>query len=209
MIKFKFCLMLVCCIQITSGFAQNQYFTGKITYQNQFYSLTGEDVTLQVSKMMGSEQFYYTNARNYKSELNGSILTSLIYNAESNILYTIFPDNTAQKVDGSTESDSIVKVTFFEKDTLISERKCKGLSMEGLKTSFIYYYDPIISVEVENFKNHNYGNWNDYLIASKGALPILYITKTPYFNWVAKAIKIEEMEISDSFFELPKEIIIK
>jgi hypothetical protein len=209
MIKFKFCLVLLICAKLTSSFAQNQYFSGKITYQNLFFSLAGKDITLQVNKMMGAEQFYYTNAHNYKSELNGTAITSLIYNGKSNTLYTIFPNNTAQKVDGITQSDSIVKITYFEKDTVISERKCKGLSMEGLKSSYIYYYDPLISVEVENFKDHNYGNWNDYLVASKGALPILYITKTPYFNWVAKASKIEELEILDDFFELPKDISIK
>ena len=202
-------ILLISIIQLNFLTAQNKDFVGRILYKNVFFTPTGVNITAKVSPALGAEQDYYTNANNYKSVLNGSAMFMQLYSGLTNKYYIVLPNKTAQEIDGSTVSDSVINVQHVKSDTLILGRKCKTFVMTTLQSVTTYFYDPTLKVNKENFKMHEYGNWNRYLQESNGALPIKYTVKTKMFTWDAEAIKIEEMNLVDKDFELSSDIIIK
>ena len=80
--------------------------------------------------------------------------------------------------------------------------------MKTGQTETYYYYDPNLKVNKDNFKKHEFGQWNRFLQESNGALPVKYIVKTNLFTWDAEATKIESMNLTDKDFELGSDIKI-
>ena len=202
-------IFLLQILQLQFVTAQNKDFVGRILYKNMFFTPTGVDITAKVSPAMGAEQDYYINAHNYKSVLNGAAMLMQLYNGETNKYFVVLPNKTAQEIDGSTVSDSVLNVQHLKTDTLILGRKCKAIVVSTVGSITTYFYDPTLKVNKENFKMHEYGNWNRYLQESNGALPIKYTVNTKMFTWDAEAIKIEEMNLVDKDFELSSDIKVK
>lgn len=196
--------------QLTTSTAQNKNFIGRILYKNAFTTPTGVDLTAQLSGVMGAEQDYYINENNYKSVLNGSAITMQLFNGATNKYYMILPNKTAQEIDATIVSDSVLSVEHIKAaDTLILGRKCPSVVIKTAESLTIYFYDPTLKVDKVPFNKHEFGNWNRYLQESNGALPIKYISQSKMFTWTAEAIKIEEKALTDKDFELGNDIKIK
>ena len=208
MLKMLF-VLLISIVQLNLVTAQNKDFAGRILYKNTFLSPKGVDITSKVASVLGAEQDYYINGRDYKSVCNGTAITMQVYKNESNKYYMILPNKTAQVMDGSGKADSILSITHVKTDTLILGRKCKSVVVKESKTTTTYFYDPTLKINKDNFKKHNLGNFNRYLQESNGALPIKYIVVSQAFTWDAEATKIEELKLTDKDFELGADIQIK
>jgi hypothetical protein len=205
----KLFVLLISVIQLNLIIAQNKDFVGRILYKNTFLSPKGVDITSKVAGVLGAEQDYYINGRDYKSVCNGTAITMQVYKNESNKYYMILPNKTAQVMDGSGKADSILSITHVKTDTLILGRKCKSVVVKESKTTTTYFYDSTLTINKDNFKKHNLGNFNRYLQESNGALPIKYIVVSQAFTWDAEATKIEELKLTDKDFELGADIQIK
>ncbi len=197
------------CLCLNTNYAQNKDFVGRILYKNTFFAPNGTDITKMVVPALGAEQDYYTNATNYKSVMNGSAMTMQLYIGKTNKSYIVLPNKTATETDASTNTDKVLSVTHSKTDTLILGRKCKSVVIKTEQTATIYFYDPTLKVNKDNFAKHNYGNWNRLLTETNGALPVKYITTIPQFTWDAEAIKIEEMTLTDKDFELGADVTVK
>jgi hypothetical protein len=190
----------------TYCFAQTTFFEGRIIYQNKFTLPSGQDITKIVAKQLGTEQDYYINATNYKSFLNGVAIKMQLYKGKENKYYVVSGDNTVQVFDGTTVTDKINKIEYLSGTFDVLGRKCKGLVMYGSSSKTTYYIDETIRVDPKVYVNHNFGNWNEFMNASKGSLALKFIIENDKYTWEATAIEIEEKKLSDSDFELPKDI---
>jgi hypothetical protein len=190
-----------------SAVAQN--FEGRILYKNSFFLPNGQDITASATKMMGTEQDYYINAKHYKSLMNGQMMTMQLYRSDENKYYIVDGNNTAQSFEGSTESGKITKVEKLDGTFDILGRKCKGIVLTGTTSKTTYYYDESMKVNIDTFSKHKFGNWIDYLQASGGALPLAFIVENPQFTWKSEAVKVKTMTLEDSEFTLPKGVKMK
>jgi hypothetical protein len=204
-------ILFVCVLVVQLNFinAQIKEFEGRILYKNNFFTPKGFDITTTVSTSLGMVQDYYISGNNYKSILNGTAMTMQLYIGKTNKYYMVLPNKTAQEIDGSTVSDSVISVQHINTDTLILGRKCSTIVITARLSTTTYYYDPTLKVNHERFKNHEYGNWNRYMEETEGALPIKYTIKMELYTWNAEAIKIENLKLTDKDFELSSDIKMK
>lgn len=205
----KLFVLLISIIQLNLVAAQNKDFVGRILYKNTFFTPDGVNRTKEIAVALGAEQDYYISGANYKSICNGMRLTMQLYNGKTNKYYIVLPDKTATVFDGSTVSDSVLSVTHGKTDTLILGRKCKSVVINTVQSMTTYYYDPSVKVNKDDYKKHEFGNWNRFLQESNGALPIKYIVVNQMFTWDAEATKIESLTLSDKDFELGADIMVK
>ncbi len=202
-------VLLILLTLIQYNFLQAQNFTGRILYENKFFTPDGKDMTAMMTTMMGKQQDYYINARNYKSVLNGKAIQAQIYQSKTNQYFAIFPNKTAQVMDAKLAQTKVEEIEYSQETLTILGKACNKLILKRSESTTIYYYAKDIRVNPEPFQNHLFGNWIDYLRASKGALPLKIIIKTNQFTWESTAIKIEKMNLSDQDFALPKGIQIQ
>lgn len=186
--------------------SQNTYFVGHIVYKNAFFTPKGEDITREFSAIIGKEQDYYIKSNNYKFVFNSPTMSMQLYNGLTNKCYIIFPDKTGQEIDASVVSDSALSIEHLSEDTLLLGRKCKKLVMKSSQSTAIYYYDPTLRIDKDLYVKHEFASWNRYLAETGGALAIKYIVKNSLFTWDSEAVKIEEMDLMDSDFELSSEV---
>jgi hypothetical protein len=203
----KFAFLIILSFLTFNAIAQN--FEGRILYKNSFFLPNGQDITASASKIMGTEQDYYINARHYKSIMNGQMMTMQLYRSDENKYYSVDGNNIAKSYDGSAETGEILKVEQLDGTFDILGRKCKGVVLIKDSSKTTYYYDETLKVDIETFAKHKFGNWIDYLKASGGALPLAFTVENPQYVWKAEAIKVEPMKLEDSAFNLPQGAKIK
>ena len=146
--KTSILICLFLSFAITTDAQPANQFSGKITYQNQYFTPSGQDITPNISKLMGGQQLYYISGGNYKSVMGGSLISGQLYHSTTNLLYTISPDKTALLTDVEVKSDSIIDIQMLEGDTLIAGRHCSAIYMTCTSGTYWYYYDPILTVAV-------------------------------------------------------------
>jgi hypothetical protein len=66
-------------------------------------------------------------------------------------------------------------------------------------------------VDKNNYAKHNYGEWNSYLNATEGAIPlkIIYSDKKNKFIWTILAKEILYIPMTSKDFEMPAKIVLK
>lgn len=178
-------------------------FSGKIVYQYDFRDTkSGNNITDQLSGIIGSEQHYFINSNNYKAfDEDGNLVQ--LYNADSNKYY--FPNpNTGKimEIDGSFMMSEIISVTKLEGTETILGKTCKILVVATKTDETTYFYSDEIAVDPSNFSQHKFGGWSEYMKASNGALPLKYILKNEQYTWTSTAVEITRMEIAEEEFVL-------
>jgi hypothetical protein len=185
--------------------AQDSFFTGKIIYDYTFLNpKTGLDITESMSKQMGAQQHYFINEHSYKSyDEKGEF--GQLYNSETNTYY--FTQGTQiMQLDASKSFDEVIEITHLDGSENILGHECKMLIVKSKNSETKYWYSPQIKIDVEVFGDHKFGEWADYLEASKGALPLKYIVKNENYTWISAASTIEPMFLTDDDFDIQNEI---
>lgn len=180
-------------------------FSGKIVYQYDFKDTkSGNNITDQLSGIIGSEQHYFMNSKNYKAfDEDGNLVQ--LYNAESNKYYFPNPNSgEIMEIDGSVMMSEIISVTKLEGTETILGMTCKILVVTTDTDETTYFYSDEIAVDPSNFSQHKFGGWSEYMKASNGALPLKYILKNKQYTWTATAVEISKMELSNEEFDLKK-----
>lgn len=180
-------------------------FSGKIVYQYDFKDTkSGNNITDQLSGIIGSEQHYFMNSKNYKAfDEDGNLVQ--LYNAESNKYYFPNPNSgEIMEIDGSVMMSEIISVTKLEGTETILGMTCKILVVTTNTDETTYYYSDEIAVDPSNFSQHKFGGWSEYMKASNGALPLKYTLKNEQYTWTATAVEISKMELSNEEFDLKK-----
>lgn len=185
-------------------------FTGKIVYQYKFKDLAGNDLTDRMAAYVGREQHYYINGKNYKAYDEKENLMQL-YNSATNTYYAVAKDKTAQKMDAAQGASPKHEVKHLDEREQIAGYDCKAVQIETDEATIVYYYSPQIKVDPKVYARHHFGEWDKYLAATQGCLPLKHvITNTKDgFVWTATAVRIERIALKDKDFELPQDVRLK
>lgn len=199
---FLLCLS-ICTILVVASFKNaNKYFTGKITYANTFVGVTDENLLKQIKASIGEQQLYYINAANYKSYYRENELMQL-YNSATNTYYANpNRDNNIMVIDATKATENCTVTPGTTTETILGY-PCQSVVIKGAQTT-TYYFSPAVKVKAAPYAKHAFGNWNKYMEASKGALPLKYVVDFGMFTMVTTATKIEEMDLDNAAFDIEK-----
>jgi hypothetical protein len=200
---FLICL-LACAVLVGASFKNaDNYFSGKITYTNTIVGVSDETLLKQIKASLGEEQLYYINSANYKSYFKENELMQL-YNSATNTYYANPQrNNEIMVIDASKATENCTVTPGTATETILGY-PCQSVVIKGAQTTTTYYFSPAIKVNAATYAKHNFGNWNKYMEASKGALPLKYSIDYGMFTMVITATKIEEMDLDNAAFDIEK-----
>ena len=202
---------LICTIAILSSFAPaNEMFMGKIIYKNSATDMAGNDITAAVAPYVGFEQHYYIDGKNYKSTDEKGNLRELFHSSD-NIYYSIGPDNMAEKIDASTNGATSIKVNKLDKKEKIAGYDCVSIQIVTEKSDITFFYSPLLKTDAKAFSKHAYGEWDKYMEASGGALPLKFIYSDAKSGFIltSTATSVTKMTLLAKDFELPEGVKAK
>jgi hypothetical protein len=190
-------------------FAVCQSFEGMITYEMEAHNpmpdqMTDEEFNAEMGGNLKHVMSYYYKEDKYKSVLEETQATVLYEPTEMKIY-----SYTVGQLEGGwfdakkgVEIQEIIKLE--EIDTILGI-PCQAIQVKSELMTVTYYYSAKYRVEYEKFKGHKYGFWEAYLKETCG-LPLKSVSKMPFFHISLTATDIQEMELDDAIFELPKDI---
>jgi hypothetical protein len=187
----------------TAAFVYGQNFEGKIVYRNTYKSHLPNVSDELFTSMMGSTQEYLIKGGNYLSRANGTVMQWQLYLNKDNKLYNKMSNSeTVMWNDGSMNTDSVLKVEVNKSVTDILGYKCDEVILTCKSGIQKYYFSPKLGVDISLYSKHLYGNWYDYLKASK-ALPLKMTIENQQFVMESIATEVTSMKLSDKEFQLP------
>lgn len=187
---------------ISSVLAQS--FEGKITYENTYTSNIPNATSEQFNQMMGTVQEYYIKGSKYKSITNGSVSKMQLYVPSENKLYSqLAVSDTLLWSDGSSNPNEPLSYEIKQDQAEILGYTCDALIVDTKMGKIIYYFSEKIKLDPKLYEAHKYGNWA-LLTGQTKSLPLKIEMETPQFTLVSVATEIKEMELDDSFFDLPE-----
>lgn len=195
-------LLSLCCAR---SFAQD--FSGKIIYTNTFKDLQGKDITARMAPFFGKETHYFIKDSNYKAYDQDQRLLYL-YNASANTYYSAQPGNEELgKQDAGKKSEEKYHVKKIAGTAKICGYDCISLEEKTPTVTTIYFFNAAIRVNKNAFQQHHFGNWNAYLEATDGSLPLKMVctdTKNG-FVWTSTARAVERLQLTRSDFDIERE----
>ncbi|WP_138431631.1 hypothetical protein [Fodinibius saliphilus] len=182
---------------------QTANFSGKITYKYEFQDpANGETITEKMKKFFGKEKHFFINAENYHAYDEKGTLRQL-YHSDTNTYYFRSPNNGKLiAVEAAKKVSEIISVEHSDEKVEVMGKTCHKVVIKTEHDETTYWYNPDISVNPANFKDHNFGGWSAFMNASNGALPLKFKVKAPNYIWVSEAVSIKEMEISNKEFDI-------
>ena len=187
-------LLLFC----TISFGQN--FEGYIFYKNTFVDSLGNDITAEISPLLGLEQHYYIDSMNYVG-LNEAGVLAQLYNVHDNTYYFVM-NGQIQRILGSYEYPKELSIQTLESTTKILSYECESKIFTSENGQTTYFYNKSVSVDPKPFMKQKFGHWGAYLEASNGALPLKFINVTPGFTQISEAKLVKVQDVDKSFFDL-------
>ena len=215
--RFKiFIHTIICLVSYTTLCSAQQteppppHFEGTIHYKMTYTDMKGVDITKKVAAFFDSEQHLFVNEDNYKV-LNQFNQHVKLYQSKNNAYFFFNRDNTAYKIDQTAKTSQFVKVYEVDDVDTILGYPCKAVKVDADFRAYIYFYNPAIRVDVGTYKNYNMEEWNAYLKASNGALPLRVITIDIRSKFIEdkRAVKVTEKELLASDFDFPKNVKLK
>jgi hypothetical protein len=183
-----------------------QTFEGKIVYRNTYKSHLPNVSDELFTSMMGSTQEYLIKGGNYLSRANGTVMQWQLYLNKDNKLYNkVSNSETVMWNDGSINTDSVLKVEVKKGVIEILGYKCDEVILTCKSGIQKYYFSPKLGVDISLYSKHLYGNWYDYLKASK-ALPLKITIENQQFEMESVAIEVTPMKVNDKELRLPENV---
>jgi gamma-glutamylcyclotransferase (GGCT)/AIG2-like uncharacterized protein YtfP len=195
---------------LTSFKADNDTFVGKILYKNSYTDLDGNDITEKVAPYFGRQQHYFIDNRNYKA-YDESNNWSQLYNSETNQYFYFKKDKTAMKFDGSIQTSQKFIVTKLDKKELVAGYECEAIQVETDHSTTVYYYNSTIKTNSKAFSKHNFGEWNQYLEATGGALSLKFVTTNNKGGYISTstATEVSRQNLTAKDFVFPSDYSCK
>ncbi len=184
-----------------------QQFKGKIVYQNAYRDLAGQDISERLSPYLGKEQRYYISGSHYKTYNENDQLTQL-YDPAANAYYLVIKGK-GQKLDAAMITSQKHMVTKLSKTEKVAGYACKSISVETDHSSIVYYYSAKVKVDPAAFARHNLGEWNKYLEATEGSLPLKYVLTNRKDGYVmtATATTVEQLPLTERDFRVSPDLV--
>jgi hypothetical protein len=157
----------------------------------------------QFGSMLGNTQNYYMKGGDYKSETNGSFISSQLYVNKDNKLYNKFSNSEALLWnDGAVNSDSVIKSELHKGVVEILGYKCDELVLTCKSGVQKYYFTSKFPVDSKLFINHQFGNWYAFL-SKANAIPLKMTIDNAQFYMEGIATDIKPMKLDAALFALP------
>ena len=196
----KIITLLIATLFAIASFGQN--FEGKIVYKTTYKSKMPNVTTEQFTTMMGSTQEYFIKNGDYKSVTNGSFFQWQLYINKDNKLYSKMANSdTLLWNDGATNSDEILKAEVNKGVAEILGYNCDELILTCESGTQKYYYNTNLTVDIDLFLNHKFGNWYD-ILSKSNSLPLKSIVDNAQFTLESVATEVKEMKLDSAFFVL-------
>ena len=204
----KLKITLVFMLIVNLSFCQEKEFEGIINYKLVVKNPTPELIsdslwTARVGKTTSIHKYYYKGS-NYKNIIDGKELQ--IYKPKTNEIYNyrIEKDTIFSNVLNTSKSiDSIKSMDRIDETENILGYECRKLVFKTKLSETTYYYSSKLNIPAENYINHHYGNWYEYL-KETNALPLKIVIKNRFLHMVITAIDIEQKKINLNEFKLPR-----
>jgi hypothetical protein len=196
------CLFLLL-IFLSSFIPAPVFFTGKIIYKYSYTDLQGKDISGKMAPILGREQHYFIDNKNYRA-LNERGQYIQLYTSATNTYY-YFRGQAVQKIDASTPTSKKVIITKSPKKEKIAGFDCIALQMETDNSTIVYYYSEKVKIDPKTYAKHHFGEWNRYLEASGGALPLKFVMTdhTNKYIWISTASEVNKKELLPADFKFP------
>jgi hypothetical protein len=167
-------LFLVCALGAASFTAPpaEPYFSGKIVYHMTYATPAGPEVAAKMAEAMGTENLYYVSGNNFKTYTEKKQLVQL-YTGSDNQIQVFMNGQSVLKTDAGKGKPGAVVKPLSEKAT-IAGYPCQSMQVvnEAAGLSSTYFYSPRLRVDPQQFSKVAMGDFNVYLKASNGALPL-------------------------------------
>ena len=198
------------------GFAQTNYFQGKLTYKLSFEMMTEDDAFNKAVVEKTREKIGYIDSvvvfikdKHFRTELRGQIFTQYFqYVPSEHLVYQYLSTNDYVFIYPGdyepfpSESDNL-KIVYDSTITLINDLPCQSYSIEdrGAKTVFFYSENlrsdsPILKSKYTTNFLRNY-NEIDFI-------PVKTTAITPFFTINYELINMEPYNIPMNVFQLPE-----
>lgn len=177
------------------------YFEGNILFKLTYYDSVGNKISPE-SIGRDSEMSYFISGGNYKSLNENGILMQL-YNSSDNKYY-FTNQGQVQAIDASFKYPQQGLVTKLNGKEDILGHTCSKLSIESENDVTVYYFTANIMVNIEPYKNHDFGHWKLMLESTGGALALKYEIKSPNMKVIMEAVEIHEMSLNEDDFNIQK-----
>lgn len=190
-------------------------FEGFIAYKNELLSPNTQVISdsLYQEKIKPSfggvpyfVQKYYYKGKYYKSvmTINGANILQVYNPNDLKLYWWSEKSEDATYVLSDEKNDEIKEIKKLDDEETVLGEKCKKLTIIGTNSITTYWYSPNkYKVNYEDYKTHNYSNWNEYLKLT-GSLPLKYDVRTKTLHILSTGIEVKSEKIEDSFFDLPK-----
>lgn len=179
-------------------------FEGIIKYKLSFQDKTGEMTDEESKQFMGSEQTYYIKGNKYKSVMNGMLSLSQYYTGKDSIYTRMATGNSLMYTKSDELKEKVLLVNEKKSVLKVMGKNCNLLEIKTNEGSVLYYYNSEYKVNAEDYKNHKYSLWYYCLDKAGGALPLKLVANTSDVKLSIEAIKLEQKDLEDFIFEIPK-----
>lgn len=177
-------------------------FEGRITYQF-ILQTKGNPRDFEPMKKLFGDTIITTHSKGrYSMNYPGGLLQYIKYMRDNYQYRKMDRMDTLFITNAWVENSTLYSILEEETSRVELGRKLKMISIVTNQYKKYYYYDSTIYMNPEYFKRHKLGYENKYYEKAKS--PYLYAEiEYDKIKVIMKAIKIEEMKIPESFFELP------
>ena len=205
----RICLLTVVTLSLLSFSHKPTTSSWKLVYVNSFTDLKGNDMTAQMARYFGKQNDYFIDDNNYKAYNENNKLMYL-YNSSTNLYYS-FINQTAEKIDAGQVTPEKPVVRKLPGKETVAGYECSGIEMETSSSTYVYYFTPSVSINKAAYAKHNFGDWNAYLEASNGAVPLkmIYTDKKLGFKWTSIAAQVIKVNLPEKDFEVPAGAMLK
>ena len=104
-------------------------------------------------------------------------------------------------IDASFSLSEVISITHIEETKIILGKVCKQVVIKTNQDETTYFYNADLTVDQSKFLGHSFGNWNAFLKASEGALPLQYISENETYIWISTATLYEKNEFTPEDFD--------
>ena len=182
----------------------NKEFIGTITYSITAISKNPRILSESLTKRVGHKLVISIKNGNYRMTYDGGDIQKVYYLKSTNTEYSLRKEIDSLFMLSFDKEDRLLKgSTILDSTAVVCGRKCNILINELEDIRSIYYYDPALYLNPENYKNDKFGYANKYYEKAKSPW-LKYEYQGKNLILIYTAIKVEEKELSDSTFELPK-----
>jgi len=201
--KTSFLTFVLLFLFVSTASLQGQSFEGVVTYKYKFKDKTGFLKPKDVKRLHGKQQKFYFKNNKYKNLLNGESQITQTY-LNDTLYITNKTVRAVMWVNTTKPTGKVISHSITQNAAVIKGISCDLLEVHTTEGIIQYYFNPAYKIDYDQYTEHKYHYWAFCLEMTGGALPLKFIFDTEKSQTVITCTKLQELNIADSVFDLPK-----